>query len=122
MTGKRAYDMAVIGGGPAGVAAAVAGAGAGATVLLLDQWDRLGGSVAAGLHRCLCGLYSHAPQDPLDTLNGGVQRAVIARMLQKSSQSVRHRQLGQAWVLEFPTALWVAALTEMWILPSERPG
>jgi sarcosine oxidase subunit alpha len=40
-------DVAVIGGGPAGLAAAAAAAGGGARVILVDEQDRVGGSLLA---------------------------------------------------------------------------
>jgi hypothetical protein len=47
-------DVAVCGGGPAGVAAAVAAARAGASVALLEQIGCLGGMGTAGLVPCFC--------------------------------------------------------------------
>jgi FAD dependent oxidoreductase len=43
------HDVVVAGGGPAGVAAAIAAARAGASVLLVDQHGSLGGNLTAGL-------------------------------------------------------------------------
>src|SRR5690606_2886735 len=40
------YDVVVIGGGPAGIAAAIAAATAGAEVLLVDENPRIGGSLS----------------------------------------------------------------------------
>ena len=106
-------DVAVVGGGPAGVAAATAASVSGAgNVLLVESSSRLGGSVTAAMHRCLCGLYSCEPQSPLDTLNAGTQRDVIAGMMQIDSDQVRRKQLGRTWVLEFPAAAYQAALLQ----------
>lgn len=117
MTGGQSYDIAVLGAGPAGVAAAAVGASAGAKVLLVDGWDRLGGSVTAGLHRSLCGLYADAPGNPWDTLNTGAQRDVVARLARHDPEHVCVRQLGKAWVLEFSTSTWETVLAEMCQLP-----
>jgi FAD dependent oxidoreductase len=106
------YDVAVIGAGPAGVAAAAGAAEAGKKILLVDASDRLGGAVTAAMHRSLCGLYAGAPQNPLDTLNGGVQRRIVEQMLHKEPQLVQPRRFGKAWVLEFPTSAWLAALAD----------
>ena len=109
----ESYDIAVLGAGPAGVAAAMPGASAGAKVLLVDAWDRLGGTVTAGLHRSLCGLYAEAPRNPWDTLNTGAQQDATTRLARHDAEHVCVRQLGMAWVLEFPTSTWETVLTEM---------
>ena len=106
-------DVAIVGAGPAGVAAAVAAAENHAQVVLIDAAARLGGSVTAGMHRALCGLYAREPQSPLDTLNGGVQRSLVDRMVRRAPAAVIPRQLGQVWVLEFPTDAWEAALSDL---------
>lgn len=106
------YDIAVIGAGPAGVSAAAA-AGASANVLLIDATHRFGGSVTAAMHRCMCGLYSHAPQNAMDTLNGSAQRNIVEKMHRKEPSEVRPRQFGKAWVLEFPASAWEAALSDL---------
>ena len=84
----------------------------GANVLLIDASDRLGGAVTAAMHRSLCGLYAGPPKSPVDTLNSGTQRNIIELMLRHDSQRVLPRQFGKAWVLEFPTSAWLAALEE----------
>lgn len=50
-------DVAVVGGGPAGIAAALAAARAGARTALLERDDRLGGNVTHALVHTVCGLY-----------------------------------------------------------------
>ena len=108
----KGYDIAIIGAGPAGVCAAAAAGGA-ASVLLIDISPRLGGSVTAAMHRCMCGLYSSAPKNPLDTLNAFAQRDIVRRMLAKEPSRVLTRQMGKAWVLEFPAPAWESALAEI---------
>jgi hypothetical protein len=111
--GATDCDIAVVGAGPAGVCAAAAAARGGAKVLLIDFSPRLGGSVSDAMHRCMCGLYSAAPNDPTDTLNGSAQRDVIRRMMMKEPSRVVPRQLGKAWVLEFPASAWARSLGEI---------
>jgi len=105
--------ITIIGAGPAGISAAATAAAAGCRVILVDASQRLGGSVTAALHRSLCGLYSAAPSSPLDTLNDGMQRNLVARMLSKAPTLVLPRQLGPAWVLEFPTSAWESSLADI---------
>ena len=108
----NSYDVAVIGAGPAGVAAAAA-AGNAASVVLIESTKRFGGSVTAAMHRCMCGLYCQAPQNVLDTLNDSAQRRIVQKMSLKDPASVRPRQFGKAWVLEFPAQAWESSLLEL---------
>ena len=53
------YDVAVLGGGPAGIAAAVAAARAGRRTLLIERYGFLGGmGTAAGVTN-FCGLHAN---------------------------------------------------------------
>jgi 2-polyprenyl-6-methoxyphenol hydroxylase-like FAD-dependent oxidoreductase len=115
---RHDYDVAVIGAGPAGVAAAAGAAETGKNILLVDASDRLGGAVTAAMHRSLCGLYAGAPQSPLDTLNAGTQRNIVELMLRKEPQLVQPRRFGKAWVLEFPASAWLAALADVCSKPN----
>ena len=56
-TASERFDVAVIGGGCAGVAAALAAAGAGARTLLAERSDVLGGNAAQAFVHTICGLY-----------------------------------------------------------------
>jgi hypothetical protein len=106
------YDVAIIGAGPAGIAAAAALAPS-VNVILIEASDRLGGSVTAAMHRCMCGLYSAAPDNPLDTLNDFTQRDLVRRMLEKDPSHVTPRQFGLAPVLEFPRPVWESSLADI---------
>ncbi len=53
-----AVDVAVIGGGPAGVAAAVAAGRQGLRTLLVEKYGFCGGATVAGLSGTICGLHS----------------------------------------------------------------
>ena len=66
-------DVAVVGGGSAGIAAAVSAARTGARVVLIDKCGRLGGQVTGSLVHSMCGLYflrEHESQ-PLQPSNPG---------------------------------------------------
>ena len=106
------FDIAIIGAGAAGICAAWAARRA-ASVVLIDSSQRLGGVVTAALHRSICGLYASAPKDALDTLNDGAQRELVSRIVRNEPARVSPKQLGKAWVLEFPAAAWESALAEM---------
>ncbi len=61
--GRFACDVLVVGGGAAGVAAAVTAARKGANVILVERYGFCGGAAVAGLSGTLCGLYE-ASDDP----------------------------------------------------------
>jgi choline dehydrogenase-like flavoprotein len=50
-------DVAVVGGGPAGIAAALAASAAGAATVLVERDPALGGNAAHALVHTICGLY-----------------------------------------------------------------
>jgi heterodisulfide reductase subunit A-like polyferredoxin len=52
-------DVLVLGGGPAGIAAAVTAARAGATTLLVERYGFLGGAGTASMVSNFCGLFAH---------------------------------------------------------------
>jgi len=110
---RNLTNVAIVGGGAAGVSAAVTAARLGADVTLIEQSRRLGGAVTAAMHRCICGLYSAPPTSATDTLNDGAQRWVVERMLRLAPDAVKPRLFGKAWVLEFPPDAWEPALFEL---------
>lgn len=55
---KNTYDVIVVGGGPAGIGAAISAAENGADTLLIEQYGFLGGMWTAGLVI----LFSQSPQ------------------------------------------------------------
>ena len=57
MTRTASCDVAVIGGGPAGLAAALAAAASGATTVLVERDPALGGNATHALVHTICGLY-----------------------------------------------------------------
>ena len=57
------YDVVVVGGGTAGMSAAVAAAGTGARVALIERYGFLGGAAANSLVLAYCGFYQKATQE-----------------------------------------------------------
>lgn len=58
----RTYDVVIVGGGPAGTAAAIAAARAGAETLLVERFGYLGGTATASLMACINGFLARLPR------------------------------------------------------------
>mgnify|MGYP003810296453 CR=1 FL=1 len=75
-------DVLVAGAGVSGLAAAIAASERGAKTLLIEKNDYIGGTVIAGMHRYLCGLYGTAPSK---TLNAGLSRALVSVLTKRNA-------------------------------------
>lgn len=96
----RTCQVAVVGGGPAGVCASVAAARAGADVVLLEKTATLGGTGVLAPHQAICGLYGTGGESPGRTLNPGLPREVADRLLGRVPGRGPLR-LGKVFVLPF---------------------
>jgi hypothetical protein len=67
----KKFDVVVVGGGPAGVAAGLGAARAGSTTLLLERSSRLGGNVEQALVHSICGLFQISDGGTPRLANGG---------------------------------------------------
>lgn len=86
------FDIAVIGSGAAGIAAAVCAARAGRTTLLLDKNDSVGGTGGFSGLTTLCGLYD----DSGDFLNGGFTREFAEAVSETAPVKA-----GRVWILPY---------------------
>lgn len=86
------YDVAVLGGGAAGLAAAVSAASQGARTLLVEKYGFLGGMATAGMVGTICGLYHNARAGPPRLLNQGLAEVFARRLaeLPGCQAPVRH--------------------------------
>lgn len=74
----RKVDVLVVGGGPAGLAAAVAAARNEADVLLVERFGYLGGTATAGLMACINGFRNQVEPDDTQTVRGIAEEIVLA--------------------------------------------
>ncbi|MFI2794522.1 FAD-dependent oxidoreductase [Haloferula sp. A504] len=89
-------DVLVIGGGSAGLAAAVSAARAGAKVVLVERHGMLGGMGTASLVHTFCGLYRMDREGP-EHANEGLPVEIADRM--KVATGRGPVKMGRLWVL-----------------------
>jgi len=92
------FDVAVTGGGAAGVAAAVAAAERGAHTLLVERCDTLGGNISQALVHTLCGLYLPAESGDAVPANVGFPQR-FAAALRALGAAGEPERAGRVWVL-----------------------
>ena len=90
-------DIAVIGGGSAGICAAVAAAREGAKVILLERSDRLGGMGTLAMVHTFCGLYDPDVSKPPRIANEGLP-AEIEKLMREATGAAPVK-MGKVYVL-----------------------
>ena len=75
----RDADVVVVGGGPAGLAAAIASARSGATTVLVEQFGYLGGTATASLMACINGFRNQVEPDFTQVVRG-IAEEIVLRM------------------------------------------
>jgi hypothetical protein len=74
------YDVVVVGGGAAGLAAAVAAGEAGVRTALVERYGFLGGMATAGMVSTICGLYHGSSSGSPEPLNEGFAETFARRL------------------------------------------
>lgn len=90
-------DVAVIGGGSAGLCAAVAAARAGARTVLIERSGMLGGMGTLARVHTFCGLYGLDVSKPPVVVNGGLPEEIERRMRERTG--VGPVRMGRVYVL-----------------------
>src|SRR5215468_9899088 len=92
---SKSVDIAVVGSGAAGIAAAVSAGRCGCSTLLLDQKPEAGGTGGLSGLTTLCGLYD----DEGNMLNNG-----FAKEFAESLRETPPLKMGRVWVLPYRPA------------------
>jgi hypothetical protein len=87
------FEVVVLGGGPAGIAAAIAAGRAGRATALVERYGFLGGAgTAAGLSN-FCGLYASVCGEHVQVVHG-ICDDILARLLRMNGLAAPHRVVG----------------------------
>lgn len=98
------YDVAVVGGGSAGVAAAIGAAQAGARTILIDRNPYLGGEATHSVLPAYCGFFTQT--NPPEQIVGGVGNIVLEKLAGLGKYDGPYRSaMGNAIVLLDPEAV-----------------
>jgi ribulose 1,5-bisphosphate synthetase/thiazole synthase len=106
------YDIVVLGGGPAGIAAAVAAARAGRRTLLVERYGFLGGmGTAAGVTN-FCGLHANVHGE-MHRVVQGVASELLARIDRLGGLNAPHLILGKIFAQAYDTAAYKIAADDL---------
>jgi ribulose 1,5-bisphosphate synthetase/thiazole synthase len=106
------YEVAVLGGGPAGIAAAVAAARAGRRTLLVERYGFLGGmGTAAGVTN-FCGLHANVHGE-MHRVVQGIASELLARIDRLGGLNAPHLILGKILAQAYDTAAYKIAADDL---------
>src|SRR3979490_2145015 len=106
------YEVAVLGGGPAGIAAAVASARAGCRTLLIERYGFLGGmGTAAGVTN-FCGLHVNVHGE-MHRVVRGIASDLLARIDRLGGLNAPHLILGKILAQAYDTAAYKIAADDL---------
>ena len=74
---SRDVDVIVVGGGPAGITAAIVSARNGARTVLIEQFGYLGGTATASLMACINGFRNQVEPDSTQTVRGIAEEIIL---------------------------------------------
>jgi ribulose 1,5-bisphosphate synthetase/thiazole synthase len=106
------YDVVVLGGGPAGIAAAVAAARTGRSTLLIERYGFLGGmGTAAGVTN-FCGLHANVAGEIRQVVHG-VADDLLARIARLGGLNAPHNLFGRTVAQAYDTAAYKIAADDL---------
>jgi hypothetical protein len=106
------YDVVVLGGGPAGIAASVAAARTGRSTLLIERYGFLGGmGTAAGVTN-FCGLHANVHGDIRQVVHG-VADDLLARIARLGGLNAPHALFGKTVAQAYDTAAYKIAADDL---------
>jgi len=106
------YDVAVLGGGPAGIAAAVAAARTGRRTLLIERYGFLGGmGTAAGVTN-FCGLHANVHGE-MHRVVQGIATELLTRIDRLDGLNKPHLILGKIFAQAYDTAAYKIAADDL---------
>src|SRR5690348_1692040 len=106
------FDVVVLGGGPAGIAAGTAAAHGGAKTLLVERYGFLGGmGTAAGVTN-FCGLHANVHGDIRQVVHG-VADDLLARIDRLGGLNEPHLVLGKTYAQAYDTAAYKCAADDL---------
>ena len=106
------YEVVVLGGGPAGIAAAASAAGAGRRTLLVERYGFLGGmGTAAGVTN-FCGLHANVHGDVRRVVHG-IADELLDRIDRLGGLNEPHVVLGRTMAQAYDTAAYKCAADDL---------
>jgi hypothetical protein len=106
------YDVVVLGGGPAGIAAAAAAGARGRRTLLIERYGFLGGmGTAAGVTN-FCGLHANVHGEIRQVVHG-VADAILARIERLGGLNAPHEIFGRTFAQAYDTAAFKCAADDL---------
>ena len=109
------YDVIVVGGGPAGIAASTTAAELGHKALLIERLGYCGGAAVSGMSGTICGLYMTVDEprmaQPQQVIFGFAER--FRSMLEAEGGVTRPQIYGKTWVVTHDCATYKRVATDL---------